>query len=268
MARKRKAQSPTQRQYYQQRRRIQNLASRARKRGYIVPEEYLPAIPKKITQASVRRLKNITPKSFYDKIDFLDQTTGEVMSGRAGRRQEREESARKAVETRIKRKAEEDERRRQEYFERERRKQDAIDRENMTRPEYSKQFDKGLLMKQKVEETLDNLRASFGISVAELTDLIRFQESEEQYFWYRLADNPEILDEMENIFYESEGVVHISVSAFTKVKSIIMQRPLSAQELRDTEDSYELDQAQGYKEFDPEDEDIEQYDEDEDSDIW
>lgn len=75
----RKKSSAVQRAYTAQRRRIQNLISSYRRKGYDVQFE-LPAIPKKITQASVRRLAKIKPKTIQEKTYGIDYETGEQIS--------------------------------------------------------------------------------------------------------------------------------------------------------------------------------------------
>lgn len=74
--------------YRKQRRRIQNLISSYRRKGYDVQFE-IPAIPKRITEASVRRLRNITPKTVQAKTFGIDVETGEQISYYRGQRQRR-----------------------------------------------------------------------------------------------------------------------------------------------------------------------------------
>lgn len=74
------------------------------KRGYIVPENLLPPIPKTITKASVRRLKKIDTKAIYNKSQFINVETGELLKGEQGRKIERSVSARRAAQTRKERK--------------------------------------------------------------------------------------------------------------------------------------------------------------------
>lgn len=86
--------------YMKQRRRIQKAISRMEKGGYLLPENVLPAIPKKITRASVRRLEKITTDVLYKKSRWLDVDTGEVIAGVVARDRQRSEAAKKAAETR------------------------------------------------------------------------------------------------------------------------------------------------------------------------
>ena len=79
MATKRKKPSKLQTEYRKQRRRVQNLITSYRRKGYDVQFE-LPAIPKKITQASVRRLAKIKPKTVQEKTYGIDYETGEQLS--------------------------------------------------------------------------------------------------------------------------------------------------------------------------------------------
>lgn len=83
-----------------ERRRIQVFIRRATKRGYIIPSDILPSIPKNITRASINRLKKITPKNIYEKSEYVSRETGEVLTGKQGRVIERRISAKKAQATR------------------------------------------------------------------------------------------------------------------------------------------------------------------------
>ena len=100
MANKKKAQSPVEKAYNRERNRIKRFIREAEKRGYRFSDFSIPDKPKKITEASIRRLQKYNPKYLYEKATFLDPDTGEIVSGRRGRQIERKESARKAKETR------------------------------------------------------------------------------------------------------------------------------------------------------------------------
>lgn len=67
-------------EYMKERKRIQQAISRKKKSGYIVPENLLPDIPKRITRASINRLKKITPKMIISKSELVDFTTGEIIT--------------------------------------------------------------------------------------------------------------------------------------------------------------------------------------------
>lgn len=86
-------------QYRQQRQRIQRFIRRAEKRGYNV-EYKLPAIPKRITQASVERLRKITPKKLYAKSTAYDYIADKTDTGTAFRQLERRIAALKGIEKR------------------------------------------------------------------------------------------------------------------------------------------------------------------------
>lgn len=74
--------------YRKERQRIQRQINRMAKRGYDVPE-LLPKIPKKITEASVRRLKKLTTEKLYEESRFIDIETGEILTSKEGRELER-----------------------------------------------------------------------------------------------------------------------------------------------------------------------------------
>lgn len=73
------------------------------RRGYVI-DAVLPKEPKKITEASVRRIKKIS-ENLYKKSYYVTEE-GEVISGEEGRKYERSRSAKKAAETRKRKKQE------------------------------------------------------------------------------------------------------------------------------------------------------------------
>ena len=73
------------------------------KRGYVI-DAVLPKEPKKITEASVRRIKKIS-SDLYKKSYYVTEE-GEVISGEKGRKYERSRAAKKAAETRKRKKQE------------------------------------------------------------------------------------------------------------------------------------------------------------------
>lgn len=74
--------------YRKERQRIQRQINRMTKRGYDVPE-ILPKIPKKITEASVRRLKKLTTEKLYKESRFIDFETGEILTSEEGQKLEK-----------------------------------------------------------------------------------------------------------------------------------------------------------------------------------
>lgn len=97
---KRRKQTPAEKAYNRERRRIQRQITQMSRRGYIVPENILPPRPKRITAASVRRLQKITTPRIYERSRYIDVETGEILTGTEGRRLERQAAARRAAETR------------------------------------------------------------------------------------------------------------------------------------------------------------------------
>lgn len=74
-------------EYTKQRRRIQSFIRKHEKEGFHFEENILPAIPKKITKASVSRLQKITPQKLYSKAVFAGEASfGEVVSSYKGRK--------------------------------------------------------------------------------------------------------------------------------------------------------------------------------------
>lgn len=83
-------QSDAEKAYNKQIKRIRQFVRRAERRGYIFPETLIPQKPKKITQASVRRLQSITPARMYKKAKYMDYSTGELISGTKARKAEKQ----------------------------------------------------------------------------------------------------------------------------------------------------------------------------------
>lgn len=71
------------RRYKKERDRVARLVRKAKKEGYINADELLPKIPKKKTEASIRKLSKITSKTFREKLTKelkVDLDTGEILA--------------------------------------------------------------------------------------------------------------------------------------------------------------------------------------------
>lgn len=87
--------------YAKERSRIKSFLRRASKRGYQFPENLVPAIPKRKTEASIRKLKRLTKDVMYEKAIYGGSASyGEIVSGKEGLKLERKERAKSASETR------------------------------------------------------------------------------------------------------------------------------------------------------------------------
>jgi len=87
--------------YAKERKRITAFVRSAKKRGYSFSESIIPAIPKRKTEASVRKLKKLTKDVLYSKAIYGGEATyGEIVSGIEGLKLERQLRAKKAAKTR------------------------------------------------------------------------------------------------------------------------------------------------------------------------
>lgn len=101
MARKKKKLTALEKKYNQQRRRIQRFIATHEKRGYSF-ENVLPHKPKKITQASVRRLEKITPQYLYQRGQYVGELSyGEIVSAKRGLILEKQEHKRVREERKL-----------------------------------------------------------------------------------------------------------------------------------------------------------------------
>lgn len=97
---KRHKQTPTERAYSKQIRRIKQFISRAEKRGFHFNENVLPKRPNRITQASVRKLAKLTPDKLYEKAEYAGPLSyGEIVPSIEGLKLERSARAKKGAET-------------------------------------------------------------------------------------------------------------------------------------------------------------------------
>nr|DAI36894.1 MAG TPA: hypothetical protein [Caudoviricetes sp.] len=87
--------------YAKERNRVKSFVRRAEKRGYSFPETIIPSIPKRKTEASVRKLKKLTKDVLYTKATYCSEATyGEIVSGKEGLKLENQLRAKRAAETR------------------------------------------------------------------------------------------------------------------------------------------------------------------------
>lgn len=78
MRKKKRIKSEIEKKYYKERKLVLQRISRAKKRGFVVPEKILPAIPKKITAGSIRRLKKLSAKYIQEKSEFKGKKGAEA----------------------------------------------------------------------------------------------------------------------------------------------------------------------------------------------
>lgn len=101
MAKRKTKQTPNQRAYAKQVKRIKQFIRRAEKRGYQFSENVLPQQPKRVTQASIRKLAQLTPEKLYQKAVYGGEASfGEIVKGTEGVKLERSLRAKKGHETR------------------------------------------------------------------------------------------------------------------------------------------------------------------------
>lgn len=97
-----KKKTEAQREYTKQLSRIKKFVKRATARGYEFAKNIIPKTPKRITQASLNKLKKMTPESLYKKATFKTFENGKpkTVSGTEGRKIERSRASRKSAATR------------------------------------------------------------------------------------------------------------------------------------------------------------------------
>ena len=255
--------------YKRERNRIQRQVNRMKKRGYEFEKSPVPAIPKTITAGSVRRLQAITTKKLYEMAKFVDIETGEILPAKKGRALERRRSAVKARATRIRKKREpevsafgeeiaelikgqrEEQDKEAQRRKKRRKKQDEENVERMrTDSQYGDQFDSGEIAEHWVNDWLNSLERDFPKTIEALREAIKsgIQNEGKKKFWQRVANNPNIFDDIKDIFYKPGD--HIRPTAFNKIMNFFLNRPMTAKESQNAQDRYDYDTSSS-SDFDP-----------------
>lgn len=134
--RKKRKLTQTRVEYNKQRKRIQNFISQAKKQGYIFDENVIPAIPKRVTKASVSRLARLTPKELYKKAIYVSRETGEIETSEEHKSRTRKEAAQKAKATKARKKAQKE--KKQDYPQPEKPKRERKKKTNTDRGFYTR----------------------------------------------------------------------------------------------------------------------------------
>lgn len=91
-----KRQTQNQKAFQKERRRLLQAVNRAKKQGYIFPENIVPSLPKRVTKKSLERIHLLKPKDLYKKAQYLYEETGEIVSAE----ERKQEVKRLAIEKR------------------------------------------------------------------------------------------------------------------------------------------------------------------------
>ena len=85
--------------YKKQVKRLKQAVRRLEKRGYVVSYDVPSELPKRVTSKTLDKLKKITPKVLREEHStYVDRETGEVLTGKQGEIQEKENNARRREE--------------------------------------------------------------------------------------------------------------------------------------------------------------------------
>lgn len=90
---KKKVKPTMQHEYNKELKRIKQFVSRATKRGFIFDKSIIPPKPARVTRKHLNAIKQITPTYLYEKAEFKNPQTGDIVSGEEGRNFERKKSA-------------------------------------------------------------------------------------------------------------------------------------------------------------------------------
>lgn len=137
-------------EYNKERNRIKRFIRNAETRGYVFEPNLIPPKPKTITSGSIRRLSKIRPAQLYNKAYAISAVTGQPITVEQRKREIREASARKAWETR-------------------RRKKDQLDYDRIkSNREWQQMFHASKLVWDKIQSMIANV----GVQQSQSADLL------------------------------------------------------------------------------------------------
>lgn len=68
-----------QKEYQKERSRLLRAVKRGEQEGFIFPEDVVPSLPKRVTKKRLQEIQSIKPKHLYEKAQWLDKETGELV---------------------------------------------------------------------------------------------------------------------------------------------------------------------------------------------
>lgn len=250
-------------QYTSQRRRIQRFIANAEKRGFRFSskETILPKIPKKITKASINRLKKITADTLYRKATYLTDEC-DVVSGWKGRLIERSNSGKKAAETRkLKRQSITKEKLSKqttqipmpdvspEWLE-QRRRQDVLDRKRLSESDELRQmFNEGNIIYDQIKQAIAEVRRDHLQAGMHLERVLNNQITQygKEMVIRTMAQAPSEVLELIDISLRYNPGDNRHDTAIRELQMVITGYIPDAQESRDLQDS--IDQDDYYDEY-------------------
>lgn len=68
-----------QKEYQKERIRLLRAVKRGEQEGFIFPEDVVPSLPKRVTKKRLQEIQSIKPKHLYEKAQWVDKETGELV---------------------------------------------------------------------------------------------------------------------------------------------------------------------------------------------
>jgi hypothetical protein len=260
-SRKSEAQRTIERQYAKAVRNFWAQATSMVKRGYIV-NTVLPDKPKRITAGSVRAVQR-QQKKLYAEAQYINQQTGEVLTGGQGRVTERKRSAEKARQTRAvkqfgksirqlidnlstKRGNTQESTDADKQWEKRKREEDEQDKERLRTDEvYRAGFDGGRVALQWLFGSIEEISRKYPNSGARLKAVVEqaISVKGEQGVGLAIASaNDEalaVMQELDASAYSPEGARF--TGALVTLNQILMGTSLSAEEMQVMQDATDAD---------------------------
>lgn len=270
-----KGKTEAEKAYQRELKRIQQIIRRAEKQGVVFSENIIPRTPKTITEASINRLKKITPKTVYKMGKGVAQIkeqpkreTGTKQDVKIRHRSEvqtaddyvrhprtrkpedvtKEERNRKAREKRARDKAQgktvqTKKQNADKEFEKQRREQDKIERKRLVEDdEYRKTFENGNITKARLNQMLDDIESINPHASQWLRKQIELELKDftEEQILKSLSQVPsDMIETVDKAMRKYEFGAPPLMTVMTELLMMIRGTVISAQEMREMEDEAE-----------------------------
>lgn len=238
---KRIVKSQAEQQYNKELNRIKRFIKRAENRGYRFDSDVIPDRPKRVTKASVSKLKKLTPSVLYKKSTALSES-GKVITGTQRRKEERTIATKKGAQTRRERLRKVE--RKNNKFESERRKQDEVETERLkSDEEYQRLFNEGKIIYDRILGMIETVARDHKKAADSLLNTLAHEIATygEDSVFRSIGNAPQECIELADIALRYNPGHPKHDGAIRELQMLITGTIPTAEEMRDLQDAIEAD---------------------------
>lgn len=239
---KTRKQTPIQKEYAKQVSRIKAFIRRAEKRGYRFEKDIVPAKPKRITKASVRKLKEIKPITLYKKSTYLSES-GDIVSGVQGRKEERSNAAKKGLQKKKYVRGGMSNDPDYEKWLEDRRKKDEEEKKKLRKEKIRELFTKGNIIYNNILDLLSDIDKQHQKAAEKLRKLLEAQinEFEKEKVMLSIAQNESEVMELVDITLRYNPGDDRHDTAIRELYTLFKGEIPTSQDMKDLQDTIDAD---------------------------